>query len=91
MPSLPPVDTQWRVAVAIAANKFFAIDTHPAIAEKLGKPDPAPPYKAFAVHDFVEHLDTDDEHAVIRSKIQPRNGLPTSSGLSGIWNVRGSC
>jgi hypothetical protein len=69
VPSRPPVDTQWRVAVAIEAQHFFSLQDHAAIAEKLGTPDPKPPYKPFTVYDFVDHL---ENHGVLKPKVQPR-------------------
>ncbi len=69
MAPVPPVDTQWRVAVALSAQNFFAIDDHSEIAEGLGKPDPVPPYTPFAVTDFVDYIEADE---VLSNIVKPR-------------------
>jgi hypothetical protein len=66
---VPPVDTQWRVAVALSAQNFFGLGAHPEIAEGLGRPDPVPQYTAFAVTDFIDFIEADE---LLNNIVKPR-------------------
>jgi S1-C subfamily serine protease len=57
VPSLPPVDARWRVAVAVSAMEFFAVQQDAAIAESFGKPHlPGQSYQPFTTMQFIHHL-----------------------------------
>lgn len=59
MQSLPPVDTKWRLAVALCAHEFFSTEQDPALAARFGKPHtPGYPNRPFTVGEFVDYLDT---------------------------------
>jgi S1-C subfamily serine protease len=69
MTPLPPVDTQWRIAVAVSANEFFSTTRTDEIADSVGKPNIAgQPRQPFCVREFVQYL---DRHEQLSELIKP--------------------
>jgi len=59
---LPPVDTRWRLAVALAAHEFFAVQQDAALASRYDKAhEPGKPFLPFTVADFADYLSTHEQ------------------------------
>jgi trypsin-like peptidase len=65
---LPPVDTQWRIAVALEAQNFFSLQLHVEMADTLGRPDPNTPYTPFSVTDFIDYLETSQINHILAAR-----------------------
>jgi S1-C subfamily serine protease len=68
----PPVNTEWKVPVAVEALNFFAIQQSASIAERFGRPHmPGQPHQPFTTMQFIHYL-ADHDQQVLRERVQAR-------------------